>query len=151
MSNMALTDLVKSLLDLAPCLSMEDLWKDATIFIGFYYPIWHLLPNIVSFMEFSFFLTRDIPYCHWIIPLTEYRCGSNGYWSKIFHFKTLSVSSNWSPRLIVYGDLGLINGQSIPRLRQEVENETADLIIHAGIATNTKSILSFSNQFRFSN
>lgn len=35
-------------------------------------------------------------------------------------------------KLALYGDLGLVNGQSIPRLIQDVDNSLYDLIVHNG-------------------
>lgn len=61
-----------------------------------------------------------------------YHCGSNLGWSDIFYFKTLPSTSNWSPRFAVFGDLGNVNGQSLPRLQKETQNGMFDAILHVG-------------------
>lgn len=52
--------------------------------------------------------------------------------SKIFKFKTLTDSTDWKPTLIVYGDLGVSYGETIPYLIQEAENGTVDVVFHNG-------------------
>jgi hypothetical protein len=61
-----------------------------------------------------------------------YQCGDGTSWSKTYSFKTLRKDSNWAPRFIVYGDLGYANGQSIPRLVQEVNSGNYDVMLHVG-------------------
>ncbi|KAI2802316.1 hypothetical protein BLOT_010509 [Blomia tropicalis] len=68
-------------------------------------------------------------------PLTryEYRCGgTDSKWSAIKTFRTISNRTDWNPRIVLYGDLGLFNGVSIPRLRDEIEQDQVDLILHVG-------------------
>jgi len=40
--------------------------------------------------------------------------------------------NDWSPRFAVYGDLGNINAQSIPRLQEDVQKGLYDTILHVG-------------------
>lgn len=47
-------------------------------------------------------------------------------------FTTIKEGTDWSPRLAVYGDLGNVNGQSIPRLQEEVQNGNFDAVLHVG-------------------
>jgi len=62
-----------------------------------------------------------------------YHVGSSNYgWSEVFWFRALSDESNWSPRFAVFGDLGVVNGKSIPRLQQEVQRSHFDAILHVG-------------------
>jgi hypothetical protein len=61
-----------------------------------------------------------------------YHCGSDQGWSAIYFFKAIQEGSNWSPRFAVFGDLGNVNGQSIPRLQEEVQNGNFDAILHVG-------------------
>lgn len=49
-----------------------------------------------------------------------------------FQFKTFPSGSNWSPQLLVYGDLGFVNAQSVPRITKEVTSGTIDAILHIG-------------------
>lgn len=53
--------------------------------------------------------------------------------SRVYHFKTKSLSNHKNPiNIAFYGDLGVINGQSIPRLIQDVDEDKYDFIIHNG-------------------
>ncbi|XP_075234057.1 acid phosphatase type 7 [Lycorma delicatula] len=61
-----------------------------------------------------------------------YHCGSDLGWSPEFWFKTARTDSDWSPHLAVYGDLGNINAQSLPRLQQETQRNMYDAILHVG-------------------
>lgn len=61
-----------------------------------------------------------------------YHVGSDLGWSEMFWFRTIREGSDWSPRFAVYGDLGNVNGQSIPRLQQEVSRNRFDAILHVG-------------------
>lgn len=62
-----------------------------------------------------------------------YHVGSNLGWSAEYWFKTApSFDSNWSPYLAVYGDMGNINAQSLPRLQQEVQRDMYHAILHVG-------------------
>lgn len=61
-----------------------------------------------------------------------YQCGSELGWSEVFWFTAIKEGSDWSPRFAVYGDLGNVNGQSIPRLQQEVHRNNFDAILHVG-------------------
>ena len=51
---------------------------------------------------------------------------------KTFHFKTFPSGDDWSPHLIVFGDLGYENAQSVPRITQEVESGQIDAVLHVG-------------------
>lgn len=61
-----------------------------------------------------------------------YHCGSNFGWSEIFWFSTMPNGTNWSPRFAVYGDLGNVNAQSLPRLQEEIQKGMYDAILHVG-------------------
>jgi hypothetical protein len=52
-------------------------------------------------------------------------------WSEVFKFKAIK-SSNFSPRLAVFGDLGHENGRSIPQLKADVQSGLYDAILHIG-------------------
>ncbi|XP_054163358.1 acid phosphatase type 7-like [Oppia nitens] len=69
-----------------------------------------------------------------LIPGTTYmyHCGSTDGWSTVFWFTTMKEGSDWSPRLAVFGDLGNENGQSIPRLQEEVQRDMYDAVLHIG-------------------
>ena len=61
-----------------------------------------------------------------------YHCGSKNGWSPLFYFRTLPLDNNWSPRFVVYGDLGNINGQTLGRLADEVQRNEHDVLLHVG-------------------
>ncbi|XP_054714033.1 acid phosphatase type 7-like [Uloborus diversus] len=67
-------------------------------------------------------------------PNTEYvyHCGSDDGWSAIFWFTTLKTGTDWSPNFAIFGDLGNVNGQSIPRLQEEVQKNHFDVLLHVG-------------------
>ena len=50
----------------------------------------------------------------------------------MFNFVTIQDHVNWSPRLAVFGDLGNVNPQSIPRLQEEIQKSMYDVILHVG-------------------
>lgn len=62
-----------------------------------------------------------------------YHAGSEDGWSELFEFKAMQNGSDWSPWLAVYGDLGNVNGQSIPRLQEEAQRRSIDAVLHVGM------------------
>ena len=50
----------------------------------------------------------------------------------MYNFQTLPDSSDWSPRFVVYGDLGNSNGRTIGRLQDEVQQNRYDVLLHVG-------------------
>ncbi|KAK4337248.1 hypothetical protein RND71_043717 [Anisodus tanguticus] len=42
------------------------------------------------------------------------------------------IANNFAPRIAVFGDLGVVNGQSIPRLQKYVHDGEFDAVIHNG-------------------
>ncbi|XP_015910292.2 acid phosphatase type 7 [Parasteatoda tepidariorum] len=69
-----------------------------------------------------------------LVPGSEYvyHCGSTNGWSSMYWFTAIKDGTNWSPRLVVYGDLGNINAQSLPRLQEEVQRGFYDALLHVG-------------------
>lgn len=70
-----------------------------------------------------------------LTPLTAYyyRVGSPNYgWSDLFWFKTYPKGQDWSSRLAIYGDLGNVNGVSLPQLQEDTQQGLYDMIIHVG-------------------
>ncbi|XP_071441921.1 acid phosphatase type 7 [Hetaerina americana] len=61
-----------------------------------------------------------------------YHCGSELGWSSLYSFVTMKDGVDWSPYLAVYGDMGNINAQSLPRLQEETQRGMYDAIIHVG-------------------
>uniref|UniRef100_A0A674JHB2 Acid phosphatase 7, tartrate resistant (putative) n=1 Tax=Terrapene triunguis TaxID=2587831 RepID=A0A674JHB2_9SAUR len=61
-----------------------------------------------------------------------YRCGSPLGWSRLYGFRALQNGTNWSPRLAVFGDMGNINPQSLPRLQRDTQQGMYDAILHVG-------------------
>ncbi|KAL8620015.1 hypothetical protein ACOMHN_015297 [Nucella lapillus] len=63
----------------------------------------------------------------------SYTCGSSlDGWSDLLWFRAMPVGSAWSPSLAVYGDLGNVNAQSLPRLQQETQQGRYDAVLHVG-------------------
>ena len=58
----------------------------------------------------------------------------------------LKDGTDWSPRFAVYGDLGFVNGISMPLLTKETNSRNWDVVLHLGehlhvpICTNTPTI-----------
>ena len=50
-----------------------------------------------------------------------YRVGSNVTLSDLFFCTSFNNGSDWSPHIALYGDMGNINAQSIPRLQRETQ------------------------------
>ncbi|OAD52984.1 Iron/zinc purple acid phosphatase-like protein [Eufriesea mexicana] len=70
-----------------------------------------------------------------LTPSTKYiyHCGSKYGWSNVFHLKTVpDESTEWSPRIVVFGDMGNENAQSLSRLQEEAQRGLYDVAIHIG-------------------
>ncbi|GMS81509.1 hypothetical protein PENTCL1PPCAC_3684, partial [Pristionchus entomophagus] len=61
-----------------------------------------------------------------------YQVGRPGYLSKEFVFKQLPLQPPYN--ILVFGDLGVSNGESIPSLLQEAANKSFDLLVNVGDA-----------------
>lgn len=62
-----------------------------------------------------------------------YHVGSELGWSAIYWFLTPPENLNgWAPSIAIYGDMGNINAQSLPRLQAETQAGIYDAIIHVG-------------------
>ncbi|KAK6645388.1 hypothetical protein RUM43_001665 [Polyplax serrata] len=61
-----------------------------------------------------------------------YRCGSFEGISRIFQFKTFPIGPAWSPRLIIYGDMGWEGAAIVPYLENEIKQNGVDVIAHIG-------------------
>ena len=67
------------------------------------------------------------------LAIVVYRVGSPfAGWSELFFFTAMQSGTDWSPRFAVYGDMGNVNAQSIPRLQDETERGHFDAILHVG-------------------
>lgn len=64
--------------------------------------------------------------------LAVYRCGSPWGWSQPYGFRALLNGSSWSPRFALFGDLGLVNPQSLSRLQRETQQGWYDAVLHIG-------------------
>lgn len=67
-------------------------------------------------------------------PLTKYhyRCGSKGKWSDLYSFKTLTADTDWSPKMVVIGDMGFENAMSFGAIKSEVATGEVDVLMHNG-------------------
>ncbi|KAH9426662.1 Acid phosphatase type 7 [Dermatophagoides pteronyssinus] len=62
-----------------------------------------------------------------------YRCGFEQEFSNEFSFRTRPLDQeHWNPRIAVFGDMGLKNGQSFPFLKQQASKNAYDAIFHVG-------------------
>lgn len=62
-----------------------------------------------------------------------YQCGSRYGWSNIFYIKTAPHNSvEWSPHIVIFGDMGNENAQSLSRLQEETHRGLYDAAIHIG-------------------
>ncbi|XP_042902962.1 acid phosphatase type 7 [Parasteatoda tepidariorum] len=77
-----------------------------------------------------------------LVPGSEYvyYCGSTDGWSTMYEFTALKNGTDWSPTLVVYGDLGSKNARSLPQVQEEVQRGLYDAVLHVGdIAYNLDS------------
>ena len=62
-----------------------------------------------------------------------YQCGSELGWSNVFLFETAPEDSEeWAPHIVIFGDMGNENAQSLPRLQKEAHSGLYDAAIHVG-------------------
>lgn len=62
-----------------------------------------------------------------------YHCGSSLGWSDLFFFTTApDENTPWSPQIVIYGDMGNENAQSLARLQEETQRGLYDTVIHDG-------------------
>ena len=47
-------------------------------------------------------------------------------------FTSMSDDPDWSPRIAMFGDMGVENAQSLPRIQREAQHQKYDAIIHVG-------------------
>ncbi|GAU99383.1 hypothetical protein RvY_10399 [Ramazzottius varieornatus] len=61
-----------------------------------------------------------------------YQVGSDAGWSDVYSFRSIRNGSDWSPRLLVYGDMGAVNARSLQQMTKEVLEDRYDLVLHVG-------------------
>ncbi|GAB1605607.1 acid phosphatase type 7-like isoform X1 [Argonauta hians] len=61
-----------------------------------------------------------------------YRCGSPDGWSKLLSFRAKPSGEDWSPSLLVFGDMGAENAQSLKRMIAETQKGMYDAVLHIG-------------------
>ncbi|XP_025105801.1 acid phosphatase type 7-like [Pomacea canaliculata] len=61
-----------------------------------------------------------------------YVAGGPEGWSDKFRFNATKDGSDWSPRLIVYGDMGNENARALPYLQLDAQRGQFDAVLHAG-------------------
>ena len=58
---------------------------------------------------------------------------TSGNTSDLLQFRSMSAGVSWSPKLLVYGDMGKEGGsQSLPALYQEASSGEYDAVLHVG-------------------
>lgn len=50
----------------------------------------------------------------------------------MFWFQTPPAGNDWAPRLVIYGDMGNENAQSLVRLQEETQRGLYDAVLHIG-------------------
>lgn len=70
---------------------------------------WHI-PNYFHWSDANQCVTFLFFTCH-----QEYHCGSSQGWSENFNFTTWKNGTDWPISLAVFGDMGAVNAQSLPR------------------------------------
>lgn len=53
-------------------------------------------------------------------------------WSNLFFFSTAPNTTDWQPHLVIFGDMGNENAQSLVRLQEEAERGVYDAVLHVG-------------------
>lgn len=61
-----------------------------------------------------------------------YHCGSRFGWSSIFYVTIPPDSPTWKPQVVIFGDMGNENAQSLGRLQEEAQRGLYDAAIHIG-------------------
>ncbi|XP_076441925.1 acid phosphatase type 7-like [Babylonia areolata] len=61
-----------------------------------------------------------------------YIVGGQEGWSNRFTFFALKEGTSWSPKMIVFGDMGNDNAQALPLLQQDAQQGNFDIILHVG-------------------
>ncbi|CAC5378885.1 ACP7 [Mytilus coruscus] len=61
-----------------------------------------------------------------------YSCGNGVLMSDLLTFVSMKDGSDWSPRIALFGDLGFVNPQSVPRLINDTKKGMYDAIFHVG-------------------
>ena len=54
-------------------------------------------------------------------------------WSDLFTFHTIPSGVDWSPTVLVYGDMGNSNAQALASLQEAAQKNTIHSILHIGI------------------
>ena len=81
----------------------------------------------------STFCSKPANLCYPLYRCPDYQCGYGSDWSKVFTMYVLKDGTDWSPRFVIYGDLGYQNGnRSIPLLRNQTNDRQWDVVLHVG-------------------
>jgi len=67
-----------------------------------------------------------------VISITVYHVGGALGWSDVYFFMTYPDGTTWSPRIVLFGDMGNENAQSLSRLQEETQRGFYDAIFHVG-------------------
>ncbi|CAD6208214.1 GSCOCG00010467001-RA-CDS [Cotesia congregata] len=61
-----------------------------------------------------------------------YHCGSDLGWSNAFYVRIPPDSETWKPQIVIFGDMGNENAQSLARLQEDTQKGLYDAAIHVG-------------------
>ena len=67
-----------------------------------------------------------------LVLLADYHVGSTYGWSQIFRFTAMKAGTDWSPKLLVFGDMGNENAKALGRIQEEAEKGLVDAVMHVG-------------------
>ena len=61
-----------------------------------------------------------------------YACGIVGAWSDVYAFTTTPADPHWSPRIVIYGDMGVKNIHALSFVAEGAEMGLVDSVLHIG-------------------
>ena len=67
-----------------------------------------------------------------LVYCAVYRVGVEGAWSEAFAFRTQPASEQWTPRVAVFGDMGLTNARALEFLLADPFADRIDSVLHIG-------------------
>ena len=66
------------------------------------------------------------------IRFTAYKCGNGIVWSSVYQFTAKRTDPDWSPSIVMYGDMGSTNARSLIALQEETNKGYYDAVFHVG-------------------
>lgn len=88
--------------------------------------------NFTCFFYSLEFIKYMIIFFSLLIIITVYHCGSELGWSNAFYVRIPPDSETWKPQIVIFGDMGNENAQSLARLQEDTQKGLYDAAIHVG-------------------